>query len=133
MRLIYTEDMPQYNLAELEYSAYAEQTGLSGISLPEQKVTFYNAQNGTTYANWVDAEVHYLRTQTGATTSNLQELWKIFLVSKGIPDMGSLTEMLYQFFLGVGFTTASSEYLWELSNADLLVWHTGDNASLIST
>jgi hypothetical protein len=125
--------MSSRRFAEVQFDAYAAQNGDSTGDLYTQKLRFYNDQLGENYRSWQEAEVAYLQSQTGSTTTRLPDLWIEFIVQQGVPNTNNHHEMLYNFFLNVGFQTADTTYNWIWSDSDNVVWSTSDNATLLST
>jgi len=91
-------------LNELEYSALATQTGVSGITLNEQRVKFYDSQTGRNGSNPLQAEISYLQLQTSLTTSNVETLWRTFLLQQGITQQSSLNDMKRYFWINATYS-----------------------------
>ncbi|MDQ3159354.1 MAG: LamG domain-containing protein [bacterium] len=101
-------------LNELEYSALATQTGVSGITLNEQRVKFYDSQTGRNGSNPLRAEISYLQLKTSLTTSNVETLWRTYLINSGVGNNPSLNDMKRHFWANVGYGSLSS-YIKSLS------------------
>lgn len=91
------------NVNQLYYSALQAQTELSGISLNQQKLSFFNGQLGTNYYQPMQAEIAYLRNQTGESVNHLEHLWRSFMVSRGVTHRNSIVDMKIDFFTNFGF------------------------------
>ncbi len=91
-------------LSELEYSALAEQTGVSGISLDAQRVRFYDSQTGKNGSNPIQAEISFLQQETGLSTSHSETLWRTYMVEQGVTYQSSLNDMKRDFWQNVGYS-----------------------------
>lgn len=92
------------SIGELEYSAYATKTGVSGIPLIQQKLIFYNSQLGSNYYSVDEAEVAWLKNKTTLYTEQSRDhLWRSYLVGRGITFQATLNDMKRHFFLTLGF------------------------------
>lgn len=130
-KLLYTQRMSQTTYAEVEYNAYAAQTGVTNISLSEQKLQYYNSQTGLNTASWVEAEISFLKQETGLNTQNRNELWAKYITDKGVVDTGNLHEMLYDFFLNTGFQASVGSGSLLLQNGDLILLQDGTSQLLL--
>lgn len=91
--------------SDLEYGAYASVTGLSGIPLSMQKLSFYNSQTGSNYYSVMEAEIAFLKNKTTLyTEQSLETLWRSYIISKGIPNQGTLQDMKMNLFKAGGFS-----------------------------
>lgn len=113
--------MSQTTYAEVEYNAYAAQTGVTNISLSEQKLIFYNSQTGLNNTSWVESEIAFLRQETGLNTQDRMELWSKYITDKGTVDTGNLPEMMYDFFLNTGFLASAGSGSLLLQNDDFIL------------
>lgn len=104
------------SLSELEYSALAAQTGVSGVTLDAQRVIFYDSQTGKSGSNPLQAEISFLQQETNLSTSNLETLWRTYLINQGVTYQANLNDMKRDFWLNYGYTTQTlSEYIQSLS------------------
>lgn len=123
--------MSQTTYAEVEYNAYAQQTGLTSGSITEQKLAFYNSRTGLNTGSWVEAEIAFLKLETGLTTQNRMELWAKYITDKGTVDTGNLPEMMYDFFLNIGFLASAGSGSLLLQNGDLILLQDGTSQILL--
>lgn len=102
------------SLSELEYSALAAQTGVSGITLDAQRVRFYDSQTGKSGSSPLQAETAFLIQETGLTTTNSETLWRTYLINQGVTYQANLNDMKRDFWLNYGYQNLSN-YIKSLS------------------
>lgn len=117
--------------SEVEYSAYAEQTGKSGVSLSEQKLTFYNDQLGTNYSDVNEAEIAFLKENTNDDSQQKDHLWRSYLVDRGITYSNSLRDMLFGFYSELGFAASAGSGFLLLQSGDQILLQNGTDSLLL--
>lgn len=92
------------SIGDLEYAAYAVKTGKIGITLNEQKMTYYTSVLGQQYASVTEAEVAFLKSKTSKwTETSIADLWNSYYTTRGVPNYPSLHDRAMYFYLNVGF------------------------------
>lgn len=90
-------------VSEMLYGAYATKTGLSGVPLSVQKLSFYNSELGTNYHNVNEAERAFLKDKTGLNINHIDHLWRSYMVSRGVTHKNSFHDMMFEFLSTYGF------------------------------
>lgn len=87
-----------------EKLAIRKKLGLTNanFSLYDLRKLFYSGDNKSVSQN--DAIRAYLQSQLGnTTTQSLNDLWRLFFISKGVTNQVSLSDMARYFFQNIGF------------------------------
>ena len=94
---------------EQERASLQASTGSTQFSLHDLRVAYYQGKIGTLWTQENDLVREYLIEQLGITgVRSLTDLWRLFLISKGITNQVSLGDMMRSFFSTGGFGSGSS-------------------------
>lgn len=98
-------NMAVYYSEEIEKDALRTATGSTSNSLHDLRVLYYQSQTGLTTTSEYDLTRAFLLANTTGLTGIISnsDLWRAYLLGRGISNQVSLNDMLNDFYTGVGF------------------------------